>query len=189
MRTRIRRLVVNDAGFTLVELLVVMSILGVIVGGLTTTFTAATEAQLDMTRRFEAQQEGRLALDKLRREAHCASAASVTGTSLVTLTFPTTAGTTACPAGTGVANVTWCARAGTNGNELYRIASVSTCTGGVRVAGYLVTTDVFVLFAPAAGSGELAKLRVSFPVDLTPLDASERYSLVDDIALRNTPRA
>jgi prepilin-type N-terminal cleavage/methylation domain-containing protein len=177
----------REAGFTLVELLVVMTILGVVIGGLTTAFTSATKAQLNMTRRFEAQQEGRLALDKIRREAHCASGATVVGTSLVTLTFPTT-GTTPCPAGAGIANVTWCARAGVNGYELYRIpSSTATCTGGVRVANYLVSTNVFQLLP--TGAGELAKLRVTLPVDLTPADTSERYSLVDDIAFRNTTRA
>jgi prepilin-type N-terminal cleavage/methylation domain-containing protein len=107
MRRRLLRAVRSEAGFTLTELLVVMVILGTVIGGLTSTFASATVAQADRSRRFEAQTHGRVALDKIRREAHCASAVAVTGTTLVTLTLPT-----GCPSGSG--DVTWCVRAGTS---------------------------------------------------------------------------
>jgi type II secretory pathway pseudopilin PulG len=190
MRARIRRALRSEAGFTLVELLTVMLILTFILGGLVVTFTAASTAQADMTRRFTAQQEARLALDKLRREAHCASSATVTGTEQVTLTFPTPAGVQACPAGAGISTVTWCFRAATVGQELYRIASSTTCTGGDRWAEYLVTGGAaFALTLPTSGSGALAKLNVTLPVDLTPNDSVGRYTLQGDIALRNTTRS
>ena len=43
---------------------------------MTTLFVSASNAQVDQTNRFEAQQEARLALDSLRREIHCANAVS-----------------------------------------------------------------------------------------------------------------
>ena len=49
-----------------------LAILVIVIGALTQLFVSASTAQVDMTRRFEAQQEMRLALDKLRREIHCA---------------------------------------------------------------------------------------------------------------------
>src|SRR5205823_9436825 len=58
-----------------VELLVVMAILGTVLGGLTTVFVSGSNAQLQLTRRYQAQQQARLALDKLRVDIHCASAA------------------------------------------------------------------------------------------------------------------
>ena len=51
----------------------------IVVGALTQLFVSASNAQVDMTRRFEAQQEMRLALDKLRREIHCAQATARRG--------------------------------------------------------------------------------------------------------------
>ena len=91
--TRLLRRLRGESGYSLVELLTVMAILGVVLGGLTALFVGGSNAQLDMNRRFEAQQAARLALDKMRREVHCASAATTspaTGASNhVILTLPT----------------------------------------------------------------------------------------------------
>ncbi len=61
-----------EGGYSLSELIIVLAILLIVVGALTQLFVSASTAQVDMTRRFEAQQDMRLALDKLRREIHCA---------------------------------------------------------------------------------------------------------------------
>ena len=62
-----------ERGYSLTEMLVVLAILCIVIGPLTQLFVSASTAQVDMTRRFEAQQDMRLALDKLRREIHCAN--------------------------------------------------------------------------------------------------------------------
>ena len=69
-----RRRLAAEHGYSLSEMLVVLAILGIVLAALTQLFVSASTAQVDMTRRFEAQQNMRLALDKLRREIHCASA-------------------------------------------------------------------------------------------------------------------
>src|SRR5437762_5270516 len=63
----------SEDGFTLTEMVVVMGVLLIVMAALTSLFIAATRTQADMTNRFQAQQNARLALDKLRREIHCAS--------------------------------------------------------------------------------------------------------------------
>src|SRR4029450_5456062 len=68
-----RRLRSRD-GYTLIELIVVLSIFLFIVTALTRLFTSGARAELDMNRRFQAQQQARLALDRMRRELHGASA-------------------------------------------------------------------------------------------------------------------
>src|SRR3954447_16863875 len=73
---RLRGRLSESGGYTLSEMIVVLLILGVIVGGLTQLFVSASNAQQDMNNRFRAQQNARLALDKLRREIHCTSAAA-----------------------------------------------------------------------------------------------------------------
>jgi type II secretory pathway pseudopilin PulG len=180
-------------------MVVVLAILGIVIAALTQLFVSASTAQVDMTRRFEAQQEMRLALDKLRREIHCAN--GVTGappTSSIVISLGSY-----CPTNkTGaVAQVTWCTKdksgaltnpASPAANPPYALwrYNGNACSGtGRREADYLTTGQVFTAYAPpTAGSGSLGKLSVHLPVDVKPADAKQRYVLEDDIVLRNTPR-
>ena len=66
----------SERGYTLVEMLTVLVIMGVVMGGLTPVFVSATNSETDMNNRFRAQQTARIGLDKLRREVHCASTAT-----------------------------------------------------------------------------------------------------------------
>ena len=183
-----------EGGYSLSELIIVLAILLVVVGALAQLFASASTAQVDMTRRFEAQQDMRLALDKLRREIHCAS--TVTGippTSSIVIKLGAY-----CPTNkTGaIADVTWCTK-DKNGNappgagapfSLWRYSG-ATCTGpgGRREADYLTIANVFAAYPPPP-AGQLPTLSVDLPVDLTPADAKQRYTLKDDIALRNATR-
>jgi len=76
-----------EDGFTLPELLVVLTIIGIVLGGLTQLFTSAVKSATDQTRRVDAQQDARVALDRLRREIHCGSTLTYSATS-VTVTLP-----------------------------------------------------------------------------------------------------
>ena len=193
MTARLRGRLAESGGFTLTEMIVVMVILGVVLAGLTQLFTSGSKAQADMSNRFQAQQNGRLALDGLRREIHCASA--MTSMDPVgawpSKSIKITLGSY-CPTGTG--DVMWCTRASATAGAwaLYRISPASgTCTGGVKWADYLSNLTVpsgliFNRSTPAAGS--LDTLSVDLPVDLTPGDAKQRYRLQDNIVLRNTTR-
>ena len=83
----------DDGGYSLIELLVVMALLSVVVGGIVTLFASGLNSEADQNRRFQAQQDGRLALDKLRREVHSACTISTPNTyntalSSVTIYFP-----------------------------------------------------------------------------------------------------
>jgi prepilin-type N-terminal cleavage/methylation domain-containing protein len=82
-----------EDGFTLPELLVVLLIIGVVLAGLTQLFTSAVRSETDQTRRVDAQQDARIALDRLRREIHCGSTLTYSATS-VTVTLPSY-----CPSG------------------------------------------------------------------------------------------
>ncbi len=178
-------------GYTLSEMLVVLAILGVILAALTQLLVSATTAQADMSKRFDAQQNARIALDRLRGEIHCAT--TVAGTppaSSVTVTLGSY-----CPTySSGQPLVTWCTQTvATNRYALWRYpgstpVSCGVTAGGVRWADYLTTATVFTAYA-AAGGGNLAKLTVVLPVDPTPNDAKQRYTLSDDIALRNSARS
>ena len=184
------RHIAGEGGYTLVELLTVLAILGTILGALTGLFVSASRAEVDMNHRFRAQQEARLALDKLRRDAHCASKVTAVGwpAGSVTLTLPVNAyGDQVCPTGAGP--ITWCAVPVGSGNRfaLWRIPGATcTTTGGRQVADYLTLQAIFDYVPQSTLS--LAKLRVELPVDTKPSDAAGAYRLRDELALRNTRR-
>jgi prepilin-type N-terminal cleavage/methylation domain-containing protein len=173
--SKLRRLLAGERGYTMIELLQVTVILGVVLAGLTTLFVQATNAELQMNERFQAQQNARLAVDKMRREIHCASAITPTGSaSSITVTLPA-----GCPTS-----------GGSQVNIVYDTQLVSTNRyrlrrAGVRVADWITTATVFNYTAPATGT--LGTLRVTLPVD--PGAAKKHvWRLVADIVLRNTTR-
>ena len=59
----------SEAGFTLIELVVAMSILIVVITALTGGLISATNSQANASNRFQAQEQGRLALSKLTRRS------------------------------------------------------------------------------------------------------------------------
>lgn len=189
---RLRRRLSGERGYSLVEMVTVMAILGIVMGSLTTVFVSASNSELDMNNRFQAQLSARLALDKFRREVHCAtsvtlgSAASPSGplaANSVTLTFPT-----GCKA-TGT--VTWCTEGSSSSYGLYRGCSCTgaSCTGGTRYVKSLTLPNIFNYTAPSAGSRQLPKVNVDFPVNVQPAKTTELYELKDDVVLRNGARA
>jgi Tfp pilus assembly protein PilV len=186
MRQRLQRLYRNERGFTLVEALASMSILMTVMGGLTALMVSGTKAEVDMNRRFQAQTEARLGLDRLRRDVHCSYNLSPTGTS-ATVVLSMSA---SCPSSGGSTSITWCTVAnGTNRYGLWRYSG-GACSGtGRKVADYLTTASPFSYTAPVTGSKDLKKLGVTLSVNLTPTKPQKAYTLQDELVLRNSVRA
>jgi len=173
-----------ERAYTLVELLGVMVVLGVVLAAVTTAFVHSSTAELELNRRFQAQLNARLGLERLRRDAHCASTVTPTGgpVSTVTLTLPT-----GCAQGAGT--VTWCTSpVGASGDRfgLYRVP-FPTCSqsSGVRVADYLTLANAFTY---TKNAGQLGRLRVDLRVDIEPSKAVGAYELIDELVLRNGTR-
>ena len=188
MISRLRGRLAESGGFTLTEMIVVMAILGVVLAALTQLFLSGSKAETDMSNRFRAQQNARLALDGLRREIHCASAVVGTPTtSVFTITLPSY-----CPTNGTAADkqITWCTVPAGASYALWRYEGSCGSVTGRKWADNLATAAVFspVSTLPPVGSGNLRTVSVDLPVDLTPSDAKQRYELKDDIVLRNTPR-
>src|SRR5262245_13661904 len=172
-------------------MLVVLVILGVVIAALTGLFVSASRTEVDQATRFRAQQEGRLALDALRREIHCASSVSPSTSAGYPSTSITITLGSYCPsAPSGGGQVTWCTAVGTGGYALWRTPGASCPgTGGGKKADYLTasgwTGQVFTALAPSGG-GTRAKLGVRLPVDVSATTPGGLYELKDDIVLRNT---
>jgi prepilin-type N-terminal cleavage/methylation domain-containing protein len=212
-----RRRLAAESGYSLSEMLVVLAIIGIVLGALTQLFVSASTAQVDMTRRFEAQQNARLALDKLRREIHCASEAKAANGSALPAAPPYSAIRftlpSYCPTNPTISSVspvtayaTWCTApvsGSPNRFQLWRYVTTdalvfvgagcgSTITGATKQqwADYLKLVSPASAFPKytAPGSGLLGTLSVNLPVDLTPNNAKQLYVLQDDIVLRNSSR-
>jgi prepilin-type N-terminal cleavage/methylation domain-containing protein len=171
----------DEGGYSLIELVISMAIMGTVLGGLTTIFVSGSKAELDSNQRFQAQHAGALALDKVRLDVHCASTATSTG-STVTLTMPT-----GCKSASNT-TVTWCTSAvagSASRYALYRYQGSGTCAGGVKWADYLTQANAFT-FAQQSSSS-LARLSVYLPINLTP-GKKRIYALRDDIYLRSSTR-
>jgi prepilin-type N-terminal cleavage/methylation domain-containing protein len=188
---RLRRLLVGERGYTLVEMLTVMVIMGIVMGSLTTVFVSASNSELDTNNRFQAQLNARLALDKFRREVHCAS--SVTLGSAASPSGPLAANsvTVVLPSGCKASGtVTWCTESVGSSYGLFRgcTCTGASCSGGTRYIKSVTLPNVFNYTAAAAGSRQLPKVNVDFPVDVSS-KTTELYELKDDVVLRNGARA
>jgi Tfp pilus assembly protein PilW len=193
----LRARVASQAGYALIESLVTMVVLGFVLSGLTATFVSASHAELDMNRRFQAQEQGRLALDQLRRELHCASAVTdVNGSALSTSSTYSSikiALGSYCQTTTPTGFVTWCTL-GSGPWALYRIdhavTSCSSGSGARKTADYLTSQQPFSQPAAQAGVGvQLPTLHVALTINVKGTGVSRGTStIVDDIALRNAAR-
>jgi prepilin-type N-terminal cleavage/methylation domain-containing protein len=188
LSSRLARRVSEQAGVSLIELIVTLAVLGIVIATLAGIFAAGTNAEVDLNERFQAQSRARVALTTFRRDTHRACTATFTGSTQVVLrSYPTTATTTsACT--TAVA--TWCVVGSTAPYRLYRAAGATTCSSSnTNMAGDLKTNAVFSDIPGSAGSGTLERIGVNLYVDTDLTDTRQAYRLQDSIALRNATRS
>ena len=178
---RIGRTLRGRGGYTLIELLAVLTIFLIVVSSLTTLFVSGAKAELDANRRFQAQLSARVAFDQMRREIHCASSLTFTSAASVTITLPP-----GCPsaAGTQTTVVYDTASAGTN---RYKLRRKKGSGATVPIADYITSGNIFAYTAPSTTA--LGRLTVDMPVNVYPNEAWKKWRLVADIVLRNTTRA
>jgi prepilin-type N-terminal cleavage/methylation domain-containing protein len=207
-----------EDGYTLFELLVVLAIMGVVLMGLTTSFASGLKAETGTIQHAQAQQNARLALNRMRIDIHCASAApepqeNPYGGFTMTLTeSPNT-----CPSvTTSSSGVQWCTvpySGSTTHWQLFRYLGtlLSDCGSGGGSSTLLVDfvaqpqsgwpTNSGVSPTPAAWdgnlwptpgtcpTGNLPVLTVQMAINLDPIaHPTESYELNDTIALRNALR-
>jgi prepilin-type N-terminal cleavage/methylation domain-containing protein len=185
---RLRRLR-DQEGYSLVELIAVLAIFLTVVAALTSLYVSGAKAELAANKRFQAQQNARLALDKLRRELHCSNG----------ITAPDGTALPAPPATFSAIRVSLpghCPTAGgadtsvdyeliSAGSERYRLRRTSP-TSEALIADHITRDDVFQYTAESATSRAL--VHVEFPVNIDPNEGSTDWALADDIVLRNTLR-
>src|SRR5689334_3456367 len=92
-------------------MLTVMVIMGVVMAGITDIFVSGSKAQAEQDNRFQAQLTTRLALDKIRRDIHCASSIQNYTSSFATMKI------SGCSGG----DVSWCTAAVSGYSSRYRL--------------------------------------------------------------------
>jgi type II secretory pathway pseudopilin PulG len=178
LRSRAR----EESGFTLIELVTVLGMLVIVVTALAYALAAAAKSEEEMNRRFGSQINARIALDQIRREAHCASAVTPTGAaSSITITLGGR-----CPTAAAGTTVSWCTVGSGTRYVLYRKVGATCDATGKKSVDYLTTGTVFT-FTPQSASS-LAVLSVTLPVNTRPESGLPDYRLADDIVLRNSSR-
>ena len=182
----------GEQGFSLVELLVTMVILSIVLGSLTAVFLSGSSAEATLNRRFQAQQNARIALDRIRGDIHCATAAQAQTIN----TFPGVKFAEAnCYAGVAT-TVSWCAvlvTASPARYALYRSTTTgaTTCAandaGRLLIADYLTSSSAFTTVTIPQYT--LQRVGVDFKVSVNPTTATaDVYELTDSIAARNATR-
>jgi prepilin-type N-terminal cleavage/methylation domain-containing protein len=180
----------REDGYSLIELIVVMAILGTVIAGLSTVFVSGSRAELDLNRRFQAQQQARGALDKLRNDVHCATAAQAQTIG----TYPGVKLAVAnCYASTPT--VSWCLVPVTTTPVRYALyrttATTNICsssdTARLLVADYLISSSNPFTTATIPRYS-LQTVGVDIKVSVNPTVTKDVYELTDSIVARNSAR-
>jgi prepilin-type N-terminal cleavage/methylation domain-containing protein len=135
----------RDDGYTLVELITVMAILGIVLAPLSSSFASGMVHQESQTRREQAYANARVALQRLRLDIHCANGVTSVEQNLYggfTLTMtesndqsPSGWCPAVIPAGAASSGVQWCTvpyPGSTTRFDLYRFLGTNPtdCNGG-----------------------------------------------------------
>ena len=142
----------NESGFTLPEMVIVMVISLILMGGLATIFGIGLNTSKTSNSLLASQSSVVVALDRLDYEALCASAATLISSGAgVALTLPTQ-----CTHASG--NFAWCVSAG----SLIRYSG-STCSGsGQTLVTNVTSTAPFSCLAPV---GNFPALKATLTVN------------------------
>lgn len=166
-----RPLLREEAGFTLVELIVVTGLTVIVVAALSNLFSSGLRAGYDANARLTSQSSVRLAFDRLEYETRCASQAALAGSGAdVTLTLPS-------QCGHANGTYTWCVANG----DLIRYAG-SSCTGSSQIFVTNLTTPT--PFTCLTATSQYPRLQVALGVNATP-SGSDSFSATDVIDMRN----
>ncbi len=208
----------GESGFTIVELVIAMTMLLIVFTALTGSLVSATHSEIGIAKRQEAQQQARLALDRMQEDIHCANnlvsvSSNPSGgfTMVLTETYNVCATVDSSTEGSGsTVALEWCtipdpAHPGTF--ELWRNNATCDGTSGTMVARYITapssgwptnsstsatTWDGNIWptsRACATGGGFLPTVAVQLAVKPDGVNAATApYELDDQIALRNSLR-
>jgi prepilin-type N-terminal cleavage/methylation domain-containing protein len=161
-----------ESGFSLVELIITMVVMGIVMTGLVNIFTSGERASADATARMQSQQGVRVAFDRLEYDTRCASTAGILSSGAgVHLNLGSW-----CDHATG--DVSWCVSSG----SLVRLSG-TTCSGSTQTYVTNVTSATpFSCYSPVSGATPQLKVVLTInPATRT----SDQTTATDYITMRN----
>jgi Tfp pilus assembly protein PilV len=163
----------DQRGQTVFEMMAALVLVAILMVGVVNLLVSGTRAGASANARIDAQQNTRLAIDRLEFEGRCSSKATLVDSGAgVSFTLPSQC------SHTSTSTVTWCVI----GDVLTRLTS-ATCTGnGQSFISGVTSPTPFSLPTPA--SGDLPQLAISITVD-TSNSQGTAATLDDTITLRN----
>jgi len=175
----------NERGYTLVELLTVMAMLGFVFMGIISLYLSGVRSQSNVSATFSAQTSLHVGLDKMRADVHLACSQTAQSATSVTLSLPVSSAGT-CD---GTNLVTWCTQGSGSAYGLYRIVG-SSCSGGTKYADFLTGGSIFTYTAQnsPSGSNALPRLHVDITLNTQPTKTTTQYHVIDDLVFRNGVR-
>jgi Tfp pilus assembly protein PilW len=160
----------DESGLSIIELLVAMVLTAIMMTVIVNIFVSGSRAGANANDRLNAQQDTRLALDKLEFEGRCASEVGLLESGAgVAFTLPAQ-----CAHTHGAADVSWCVHTGV----LTRYVATSCAGTGVPYVRDITTADPFTL---QANTGDLPQLLIA----ISSGSGSRAATLQDTITLRN----
>jgi Tfp pilus assembly protein PilW len=191
---QLRGRLAQEEGMTLIELLWTLVILAFVMTGIIVVFVAGLRSEFDMNQRFEAQQEARLALQRIRTDLRtaCTEQLSTKFVANDTVLLGFCSNSTTTWNSTPVSYTTWCARSEGGTPVHYGLfredandpnVCATPAGAGIREADWLTTASVFTCAVTPPGARP--ELTVSVPVDTDPATTGGVYTLTDTIMLRN----
>jgi len=200
----VKRLRASD-GYTLVEVLAVCMLLSIVLTGVVGVMVSGSHTELNLNKRFTAQNAARTALSVFRNDAHiaCSSAVNV-GKTQITFSVPIVDRTQNPPKApdpasqcglashANISKVIWCTQTSTsnvNRFALYRSITGACSTSSQLKADNLVNTATgfngFFNTSNQITVSQLPTVTVDFPVSLKSGTTGSLYDLTETIALRN----
>jgi prepilin-type N-terminal cleavage/methylation domain-containing protein len=209
MIDRIRARLASEAGFTLMELLITLLLMGIVMGAVTTSFASAFTGEARSIAEATNEENARLALHRLRMDIHCASIANgatpnTNGdggfTFVLTEVYDQNMGQ-ACPKvalgteadGSQSSWVAWCTiRVGGVGSQRYKLyrENVRECDGvsSTFMVDYITKPDIWDTQHACSLAGWEQYVGVDLVTNLNPNTDVYKYDLHDVIGLRNSDR-
>jgi prepilin-type N-terminal cleavage/methylation domain-containing protein len=195
----------SSQGYTLVEVLAVCMLLSIVLTGVVGVMVSGSHSELNLNKRFTAQNAGRTALSVFRNDAHIACSSAVNaGKTQVTFSIPIVDRTQNPPvapnppqqcglaSNANISKVIWCTQTSTSNSNrfaLYRSTTGTCSTSSQLKADNLVNTaSGFAGFFNTSNqitANQLPTITVDFPVSLKDGTTGNLYDLTETIAMRN----
>lgn len=164
------RLTRDESGFTVVELVIVMTLLGIVMAGLSSLFVSGLRTSNTTNAMLASQVQIHVALDRLELETRCASQATLLSSGGgVALALPSQ-----CPHAAGT--VSWCVTGGS-----LMAYTTSDCSGsGETLASNITSATPFSCLSTV---GDYPELQVALTAQTQ--STTDTVSATDTIAMRN----